>query len=194
MNRFLVLLLILIVPAISGCAALEQFAKTEGDTVSLSLDTGTVVGELFAIDDSLVYVIPGRRTSSGHVALVRRLVGVDPSLIQSIKINGYVDHSWIAGVVILEVIPAFLMGFASGSVSEGTSFDAAVTGVLLLPAVLTAGLFLSIAKSAPKAEAPMTSEKLHELRKYARYPLGVSESHLEQYRNRIGQNEKVVIR
>lgn len=194
MNRFLVLLLILTVPAIGGCASLEQFAKTEGDTVSLSMATGTVVGELFAIDDSLVYVIPGRQTSIGHVSLARRLVGVDPSLIQSIKISGYVDHSWVAGVVALEVIPAFLMGFASGSVSEGGSFDAAVAGVLLIPAVITAGLFLAIAKSAPKAEAPLTSEKLRELRKYARYPLGVSESQLEQYRNRIGQNEEVVLR
>lgn len=175
-------------------STLKGLVSEKGDTAVVELQSGKLKGELLAIGDSLLYVIPHGDNPETPSHLRGRVVGIDPAGVRSIRIEGYSDKMWIAGVIGFEVIPAILMGIAAASVDGDTQGGLTVAGILMVPAAVTAAIFAAATPKTPGAAEPLTIPKLESLRKYARYSQGLSQDQLAHLRLRIGQSDEVMLR
>lgn len=177
-----------------GCAPLAKFAKSDGDRISVVVGEGIISGEFIAITADSLYVLVESMDpmpiQSGNVRLRTSISGkvlaVSQGSVRAITVHGYVDRSWILGVSLLSVVPAVLLG-AAASMADESGF--AVSAILLIPSGLFALLFSAITPRSPGVNAPLTEAELDQLRKFARYPLGLNGSQLQRLRQTIGQQE-----
>lgn len=193
MKRALIILLgfagLAILP---GCGWEEITLKPTGDTGSLStIGRNHVEGEFLAVQDSLlVFLVSTPADGSSKGTTRTEIVGIPFSRIRSVEIAGYSNRDWGTGVLLFELIPAGLISISAsayGSIGEG----GAVFLVLLVPALLTAGLFELSTPAPPAAYMPVTAEKAVELRKYARFPEGIPPGGLEKM---LGDRNQEAIR
>ncbi len=75
-------------------------------------------------------------------------------------------------------VPAVLLTIAASSAKADAG---AVFGVSILPGVLTWIAFKGSTPSKPQINGPLVPEKLDSLRKYCRFPAGLSESQLREF-------------
>lgn len=171
-----------------GCTPTAVISLSEtGDEAIVETPQGRLTGELVGVADSLLYVVVHESEGASTTRMPGRLVGIAPTSVRTIKIRGYSVKSWIPGVIILQVIPAILMGIAASQVEAEGALG--VTAVLMVPAGVTALLFGAATPAHPGAEAPLTDDALQRLRKYARYPQGLQPAYLQALLQQLGQQD-----
>jgi hypothetical protein len=157
-----------------GCSPSEYAVNPTGDIVTVTTrEKAEITGELLAVQDSAILV------STRSDAVIKQLkpegtiLRINTSDLSKVVVNGYSDRSWLKYVLIFEGVPTVLLTIAAASYSEdGHSAEA---GPWFLAGALLTGLnylvFELSTPSPPRAEKPITADKLNDLRKYARFPL-----------------------
>lgn len=161
--------------AITPCTAQTRLLKPAGDSATvLMLDQRGFVGEVLAVSDTTIYF----NIKSGLPDVqVPSIIGIHVNALAFIEIKGYSNKKWIPALIAFEVIPTLLLGIAAASV------DAEASQIMLMvsiPTVINLAIFAASTPPAPRFGHPFSSEHLEELKKFARFPQGLTAAQLEQ--------------
>jgi hypothetical protein len=134
-----------------------------------------VAGELVAVNDSCLIIyrepnVPVSFNPNRYYHSEFFEIGLED--LASVKIEGYSNNRWKWSLVAFEVVPTVLMGVAMAQ-AEAENIGPALC-ILSLPTLLNLAIFSSSTPPSPGVELPLTKEKLEELKKYARFPQGLS--------------------
>ncbi len=182
---------LIIVCLLLSCSHGLMNMSFEGDTAEIELSTGSKINaELLMVSDLGLYVRPVRavsKASSVHSGKIYRIPYAD---IRKISIEGYVNHGWQPAVIIFQFIPAILFTIAAASA------DAELTagGFLILYGipVFTYVLFAGSEPDPPGFAGQITEDQLAELRKYTRYPDGLSDAQFSLLLKKYGQDTVIL--
>jgi hypothetical protein len=144
-----------------------------GDNASVVLrNHSEFIGEIVAVSDSTVLFNTQPELQSPQGSFQQRFVVVQVDDLESITIKGYSNRKWTGAVIGFEVVPAILLGLAAGIA------DSDITGEVFLisaiPPLLNFIAFEASTPKPPKFEYPITAERLKDLKKYARFPQGLT--------------------
>ena len=177
MKRIALLSLALLFLISNGCTSLLDLSPG-GDVVSVSYREETIRCELLTVDDSLLYYIPLESGSPRLPLMPGKIYASPPSLFSSVNVHGYANHDWVGPVVLMEVLPAVVIGIVygvhDGSFLNGMGFTAALLAVPAVNIALLAGGTIE----NPGFESP-GSDQLNELRMYARYPKALTAEQMQ---------------
>lgn len=173
-------LVVIVLFACSACGWSDHILKPVGDTAIIKTNDGTTLtGEILILQDSVLYFL-GSTVSSTKQYYTNTKIDTFPfNDIKSIEIDGYSDRSWEEPVIFFQAIPTVLFFIAASSAgvdSPGSAFL-----IFGIPTGLTYLLFEASTPSSPEITSPLTIEKTTELRKYTRFPKGLSPSQLETF-------------
>jgi hypothetical protein len=169
-NLFLIFITITIFFSLNfiSCSSSQDFTeKPVGNNIDVIMEGNSLYTDLellFIYEDTL-YTLYSES----------KVFPIPIKQIEKISVNGYSDRSWIFAVIGLQVIPSILMGVAASS--ENVDGAWALTGVMLIPAVIEAILFEASTPVEPLFESPL-DEKTLILKKYARYPIKLSRENI----------------
>jgi hypothetical protein len=171
---------IVILTAISAlqisCGSVGPVVTMTGETATVRLHDGTSQSvEILAVEDSSILCLPAPGDKSRATSGVTE---IPAGSISQIEVSGFRNNNWWVGVLVFEVLPA--AGFAVAAGSANVEDPGAVFLAALMPAALTTFLYAVTGVPTPTFEDPVTSEKLLELRKYARYGGKLTSSQKEQ--------------
>ena len=170
-----------------SCAPKMATLQPTGDIAQIKIDTEEIItGQLLTIDIHDIYLQVDRGIQNSELVSKGLIYNISTDCIESITIEGYTNDNWIAPLILLEVIPIGLLGAAAASVEDVDPIR--VIAVLSMPAFLNY-LFLKNAHSAPKVAAPFTELNMSELKKYARFPQGLTPTQLTTLLATINQAE-----
>ncbi len=158
----------------------------EGQGIRLALKSGLRVdGELLSFQDGLFYVID---KSEGHP----RIIEIASADLISASIRGLTNTLWIGYIIGLEVAPAAIF---IGELAEHTH-DAGMGALLLsLPAILTTLIFATNRAGSPSFQTEgKGTVTAADMRKYARFPQGLSPDLLAELLRQYGQKEPVILK
>jgi hypothetical protein len=193
MNRKIVGIAILLIVqlCLAGCTGQMFVLNPEGDQAKITLSGDfDIMAELLAVNDSILYVNIIYGGKAIGVSPEESLVGLELDGVSQITVQGYTNKRWILPWVGLQVVPPILLGFAASSVSED---GLAVWGFFSIPAVIS-GIFMGRGSSKkPEISNTFTPEKISELKKYTRYPLGLNDGQLRKIAESHGQQNYRVI-
>ncbi len=168
--------------SLTSCVTPREGIGPWGDTVTVTTqETSSFTAELLLVSDTTLYFY------AEDYPPTQRIFGVPVDAIESIEVEGYVNKNWIAAVVAFEVVPAILLGIAAAQVED--SGAGGVFAVSMVPAALTTLAFATSTGKAPGASAPLSSRAVEELRKYARFPLGLLPEQFENLLRGHGQSD-----
>lgn len=174
------IIILAFVSVLYSCQASEYVPSPNGDNAELTLKGNRILnGELLAVTDTMIFIVKDKS-----------ILGIESRSLKQIYFKKYKDNTWITGVALMEVLPALTLTLLVGS-HEG---DMATTfAVTLIPAVLSTTLFLT---SAPKTTYDGIADKSEtdELRKFARYPGGVTQRQLNELLEFYGQDGVIYLK
>ena len=172
--------LILLILVMSSCAPSGYLVSEKGDLTKISLMKNRVIkGELLAVYDTMILVLQDNN-----------ILAIKNSKLNEIDFDKYSDYSWIAGVALLQVLPSAV--FSALGAGYGNDF-ATTFAVTLIPAVISASLF---ALSSPETTFDNFTEisELHKLKKFCRYPGGITERQLKELLKSYGQDSCIYLK
>lgn len=170
-----------------GCKSQMFVLSPAGDNAKIIMQNNTdIIAELLAVNDDVLFV----NVISGNEALgisnEEIFIGLRFDEITEIVIQDYKNNDWVAPWIAFQVIPPFLLGYAASTVDVNFF---AVWLTYSIPAVVSA---VSLGIGGPKKPSfsnDFTSEKLSEIKKYVRYPLGLNDGQLKKVAEFHGQSE-----
>ena len=178
--------------SLMGCTPQKELLKPTGDTATVYMrDNPRFVGELLAVNDRTLYFYVESGLPGSQVPSQERIIGVHVDALNSIKIEGYSNRKWIPALIAFEVIPTVLLDIAAASE------DAAAGGFMLvfsIPTAINAAIFAASTPKTPGIEARISSRELEELRKYARFPQGLTPAQLDLLLLVNGQSEMRILK
>lgn len=179
-------LLLLIQFCLTGCTGQMFVLKPEGDRAKISANNKiNIEAKLLAVNDSLLYVniISGRKSLG--VSQSETLIGLDLNGIENIRIRGYTNRNWILPWLALQVLPPIFFAIVASNADSGD--EIAILGVTSIPAIVS-GVTMSMGTPKdPTITNEFTAQKISELNKYTRYPLGLNEGQLMKIAESYGQ-------
>jgi hypothetical protein len=165
-----------LIVVLCNCSSGKYVVSTNGDKAEVKLNNGKeFVSELVSIQDTAIIfaTIPVNPLDFPNLFF-------EPiEEIQSITIQGYDGSGWGGSVLLFQVLPAALIAGAAVSYSEGSG-ALAVGLVCAIPAAITALLFSGSAGETPQWNNKMSVSEIENLKKYSRYPEGMSQEELSK--------------
>jgi hypothetical protein len=184
-----------ILSVILACLCLYQLScvvsenihlSPQGQGIHIDLKSGNQVkGELLSFQDGVLYVFD---KSEGH----GRIVEIASEDLVSARIRGLANTKWVGFVIGLEVVPAaiFFGELVAYTEVAGTGFI-----LLSLPVILTTALFAVSTPGGPSFRTEdMQTGTAADIRKYARFPQGLSPDQLGELLWQCGQKEPVILK
>lgn len=186
MKNSSILLLIVFQICWTGCTGQKFVLNTEGDRATISTQGGIdFTAELLAVNEDVLYV---NVISGNHVLGItydETLIGYEMDSIREIRILGYRNNRWIAPWVVFQLVPPILLGIAASSESAG---GLAVWAVFSIPALISGTTMGLGGTKNPAISKEFTPDKISELKKYVRYPLGLNDGQLNKIAEYHGQS------
>jgi hypothetical protein len=171
---------VLLAAILTGCGTSEYVLKPTGDIAKVTTDQdGIIIGELLSIQDSTIYLVTDYDTARPERKAGGAISSCQIAHITSIEIEGYSDRSWVTSVLLLEGVPTILLTAAASSAKANAG---SVFLAFSIPTVLTWIAFEASTPAPPKADFPVTSDKLADLKKYSRFPQGLTPDNLDKLR------------
>lgn len=170
-------LILVFIFLISSCAPSGYMASPNGDFAEITLLNDRVVkAELLYVTETNLIVEKDRN-----------LISINNNRIKQLYFGRYSDNSWITGVALMEVLPAVAFTVLASGYEINPGSTLAIT---LIPAVISTSLFIL---SAPKTTFNNLSNvsDVYELKKFARYPGGVTERQLNELLKHSGQDSLI---
>lgn len=156
----------------------------EGQGIRIDLKSGPrVKGELLSFQDGQFFLLD---KSEGPGRIVR-ISGAD---VVSVRIKSLANLNWIPFVIGLEVVPAALLNGTYMVASEGKLPPAML--LLFLPAIFTTLGFAKV-DSWESFEDVLIGPHVS-IRKYARFPQGLTPDQLDALLRQYGQKDPVLIK
>lgn len=162
---------------LSSCAPSGYMASPNGDIAEITLLNDRVIkAELLTVTETKLIFEKDRN-----------IIAIKNNRIKKLYFGRYTDNSWITGVAFMEVLPAVVFtALASGyEINTGTTL-----AITLIPAVLSTTLFITSAPKTTYDNFTKVSE-VYELKKFARYPGGVTERQLNELLKFNGQDSLI---
>jgi len=165
---------------LTSCTPPEKLLKPTGDTASIVLQNNlSLEGELLTLVDSTLYVKTDFDSDQLNFSNSDEIVSLHISEIQSVKVSGYSNKKWIIPVIALEFIPAILLGIAASSEEVDENFGEVFLTFSLIP--ITNALFFAFkTPKTPQFKHPFSAKNLFELKKYTRFPQGLTPAQLDE--------------
>lgn len=173
---------------LGGCTGEMFVLKPDGDRADFTLaDSTRFTAELITIDKELLYV----RLESGWDALQvpqkEKIVGFPTRSVKEVHVQGYSNRNWVTPWIALEVVPTIVL-----SITAGVYYDIgyALEGLFILGAVTGLnGLLLSQGTPPPPRYNNLQMQSnVSELKKYARFPQGLTPEQMDRLAATYGQN------
>jgi len=169
-----------VVPSIPSRVRLSP----EGQEIRVDIKGGQRVrGELLSFQDRVFYILD---KSEGQGRIVK-ISGAD---VSSVRIKGFRNLNWIPFVIGLEVVPATVL--TATQIGENNGQLNSLMLLTFLPAILTT-LAFGLAKSEESFREVLIGPDLS-IRKYARFPQGLTPDQLDELLREFGQKEPVIIK
>lgn len=187
--RYLLSYVLIICIFIYTCAAPKFNLQPAGDIAVLKMKNNSVYkGEFLFIKDGDIYLLVDKPQIDNPYAPKSGSVStVQIKQIESIEIEGYSNRSWGASILAFQVVPAFILAGVGASV-DGENF-LPVLGISSIPILITWLLFEGSTPTAPTFDHLLKEEKLEELNKYSRFPMGLTDNQLKDFLEIYKQKE-----
>ncbi len=170
--------------ALELSCSVGPLATMTGETASIRLQHGaSETVEIIAVEDSSILCLPA---SPNKLRTTSRVKEISTDSIARIEVSGFRNSNWWVGVVVFEVLPAAGLAAAAASANADAGEVFAVT---LIPAAFTTLLYAVSGVPTPTFEEPLSTEKLLELRKYARFGGKLTASQKEELLGKKGRTE-----
>ncbi len=142
-------------------------------------------GEFLMVDEDAVVM----RMDSGQTGISDDIYSFPIDKIQYIKIDNYTNYKWQGAILGFEVVPILLLFLTATVSGVGEPNHIAI---LLLPLLVNYGIFAASTPAPPGVEDPFPAEQLLELKKYSRFPQGLTEEQLQSLLS-IQKQDKIKI-
>lgn len=161
---FCCLLMFLLIPA---CSSGSYVVSERGDVAEIvRIDGFSFDCELICVQDTAIIF----STEYQNKNISPKLCYEPLTNIKSIKIKGYNGSGWLAPLLIFQVLPA---GLLTGAALSVDSDNGGAVLVFIIP-IVSALLFTGSDEDAPQWTNTQPIEVLTDIKKYCRYPLGIS--------------------
>lgn len=169
-----------------SCAPQIKDLKATGDMAEVVFrDRRKLTCELLALTDSSIYVLrKGAKLPSIYYGEVVEIYFRD---LRSIAIRGYTNKKWIGAIIAFEVVPAALFAIAAAS-ADADGMGTAI-GIMSLPVLLNFAVFSASTPPTPGVKNFYSTGQSKRLRKYARFPQGLTQDQLKQLLEESKQDE-----
>lgn len=175
MKTLLYSAIIALMYSLCSCTPSGYLASEYGDEAGITMKMNRELkAELLAVTDTMIYVLKDKT-----------IIAISNKNLKEINFKKYEDdYSWVMGVVLYEVLPSVLLtSLASGMDSQaGTTF-----AISIIPAVVTTTLFLFTSAKSSFYNFKDVSD-VFELKKFSRYPGGITERQMQSLLNFYGQD------
>lgn len=159
---------------ISSCSSGNYVVSANGDKAEVKLKDGKgFVSEILAIQDTAIIFA----TTPNNTLDIPRLFFEPINEIKSIDIRGYDGSGWGSSVLLFQVLPAVLLTVTAASVS---SENVTMGLIFAIPAAITAVLFATSEGETPQWNDETPISEIENLKKYSRYPEGISQDELSK--------------
>jgi len=167
-----------------SCSSGKFVVSANGDKAEVKLIHGKeFVSEIVSIQDTLIIFA----TTPVNPLDFPNLFFEPIEEIKSITIQGYDGSGWGAPVLLFQVLPAALIAGAAASYGSGGAL--AIGLVCAIPAAITALLLSGSAGETPQWNDEITVSEIENLKKYSRYPEGMSQEELSKLLKKYNQTE-----
>jgi hypothetical protein len=171
-----------------SCSSSEYTLKSTGDVaIGETRNNLSYTGELLTIQDSTVYLVLDRDTTNAQGERKREVASIYVSDIKSIQIEGYTNRSWLTWVLLFEALPSALFTIEAEVYDHEFSFWGFL--ILQIPTLLTYVFFEASTPPTPGAADPITPVQLVALRKYTRFPQGLTPTQMGKILELYDQKE-----
>jgi hypothetical protein len=179
MNTRYVFSLTLALLFFGGCTSMFELQHT-GDVIDLDYEGQDIRCELLAVSDSMMYLIPTADNKPGTGLEAGRIYAAPPYVFRSGDVQGYSNRSWLTPFLIFQVVPIIMYAIEAASYEHDNT-----AAVMVLPiffgsfTLLEFVLLHSATNDPPGFDRALMPEELLFLRKYARYPQGLTAEQLK---------------
>lgn len=183
MKTQIYLLLFALSCLLSSCAPSGYIPSSKGDYTEITLLKDKVAfGELLAVTDTMIFIEKDRN-----------IIAIRNRNLKQLYFDKYHDNSWILSVALMEVLPALVFSITASSYNAADGDFLPVFLASLIPAAISTPLFLL---SAPKTTFDDLSNEseIYELKKFSRYPGGITERQLKDLLNYNGQDSLIYLK
>lgn len=171
---FILIFSFVLLVGLCSCSSGKYVVSANGDKAEVKLNNGKeFVSEIVSIQDTAIIfaTIPVNPLDFPHLFF-------EPiEEIKSITIQGYDGSGWGAPVLLFQLLPAVLIAGAAASEGSGAL---AVGLVCAIPAAITALLFFGSDGDTPHWSSEIPISEIENLKKYSRYPEGMSREELSK--------------
>ena len=177
---FLMICCIPLILVIIACSSEKYVVSVNGDKAEVKLINGkNFVGELVCIRDTAIIFA----TKPVNPLDFPQLFYEPIDKIKSITIQGYDGSGWLTSVILFQTIPAGLLTVAATSVDS----DNAIVGLTLIIPAITAILFATSEGVTPQWGDELPISEMENLKKFSRYPEGMSQDVLSMILKQYNQ-------
>lgn len=182
MKKLMVMLCgLLTIILFNNCSSGKYVVSENGDIAEVGLKDGReFVSEILIIQDTAIIFATTSSNPYGFPTLFFQPINE----IKSINIQGYDGSGWGGSVLLFQVLPAVILTVTAASVS---SENVAVGLIFAIPAAVSALLFATSEGETPQWNDELPVSELGILKKYSRYPKGVSVEELTKLLKRYNQ-------
>lgn len=170
--------LILALLFFGGCTSMFELQHT-GDVIELDYEGQDIQCELLAVSDSMMYLIPtaDNRPATGLEA--GKIYAAPPYIFRSGDVQGYSNRSWLTPFLIFQVVPLIMYTIEAAYYQQDHTTAALVLPVIFGTFTLLEFVLLHLESNDPPGfERVLAPEELQFLRKYTRYPQGLTAEQL----------------
>jgi hypothetical protein len=169
-------LCVILAYACLSCTALTNTLSPSGDTAEIITVTETkLTGELLAVSDSSFFV--NMKPLNIPSAAGMELYEIPFGQMKKLTIHNYANTQWKGAIIAFEVVPAIILGLTAAS---GGGDAGALLLLMAIPPVINYAILSSSTPPAPGITEPATMNQIEGLKKYARFPQGLTAPQLQQ--------------
>lgn len=178
MNTRHALFLIPLLMFFGGCTSMFELQHT-GDVIELDYEGQDIRCELLAVSDSMMYLIPTADNKPATGLEAGKIYAAPPYIFRSGDVQGYSNRSWLTPFLIFQVVPLIMYTIEAAYYQQDHSTAAMVLPIFFGSFTLLEFVLLHLESNEPPGfERALAPEEMQFLRKYARYPQGLTAEQL----------------
>lgn len=180
-----------------SCAGSEYVVKYNGDEVEITTSSDILYeAELIALTEEEIIILLNYEDENYYENEKPKVASINLDQIKSIIVKGYSDKEWKSHVMAFQIAPAIILGliFAAftGDKGQGVGPGLAIGLFLTIPGLITYLNFDAASPDPPQWNSDVNDkESFKQLNIYARFPIGITQSQLEELLKYYNQKEIV---
>lgn len=176
-----------------SCAGSEYVVKYNGDEVEITTSSDILYeAELIALTEEEIIILLNYEDENYYENEKPKVASINLDQIKSITVKGYSDKEWKSHVMVLQIAPAVILGLTMAAFSENVGAGLAFSLVLTIPGWITYLIFDAASPDPPQWNSDVNDkESFKQLNIYARFPIGITQSQLEELLKYYNQKEIV---